>query len=53
MNSNVSFAKTPRVPRPVDDPIYVLWGRNGVEAEIRRASATAEGNGADVQRIST
>jgi AAA+ ATPase superfamily predicted ATPase len=33
------IAKLPRVPRPVEDPIFALWGRGGVEADVRRAGA--------------
>ena len=31
--------KTVRTPRPVDTPIYALWGRAGVAADVRRAGA--------------
>jgi hypothetical protein len=33
------IAKTQRVPRPVDDPMYALWGRNGVGPDVKRAGA--------------
>ena len=31
--------KTVRTPRPVDTPIYALWGRAGVAPDVRRAGA--------------
>ena len=31
--------KTAKVPRAVDEPIYVLWGRAGANEEARRAGA--------------
>lgn len=31
--------KATRVPRPVDEPIYALWGRGGVEPAVERAGA--------------
>lgn len=31
--------KTMRTPRPVDTPIYALWGRAGVAPDVRRAGA--------------
>lgn len=31
------MAKTSRTPRPVDEPIYALWGRAGVDAGVRKA----------------
>lgn len=31
--------KTARTPRPLDMPVYALWGRAGVAADVRRAGA--------------
>lgn len=31
--------KVARVPRPVDTPVYALWGRGGVAPEVRAAGA--------------
>ncbi len=31
--------KTAHVPRPVEEPIYVLWGRGGVDRSVREAGA--------------
>ncbi|MGH2350212.1 MAG: ATP-binding protein, partial [Chloroflexota bacterium] len=31
--------KVTRVPRPVDTPVYALWGRGGVTSEVRQAGA--------------
>ena len=31
--------KVSRVPRPVDTPVYALWGRGGVAPEVRAAGA--------------
>ena len=28
-----------RVPRPVDTPVYALWGRGGVTPEVAQAGA--------------
>lgn len=33
------IGKLARVPRPIDDPIFALWGRGGVEADLRKAGA--------------
>ncbi|GBC86278.1 hypothetical protein HRbin12_00264 [bacterium HR12] len=33
------IAKTVRVPDPIDEPRYVLWGRKGVEDAVRSAGA--------------
>lgn len=33
------MAKTERTPKPVDDPLYILWGRTGIEPAVRRAVA--------------
>lgn len=33
------IGKLARVPRPVDDPIFALWGRGGVEPDLRKAGA--------------
>lgn len=32
-------AKTARVPDPVEEPVYALWGRGGVEPSVRAAGA--------------
>jgi hypothetical protein len=37
--------KVARVPQPTDAPIYALWGRDGVSADVRRAG----GLGFDLQ----
>ncbi|HLG69594.1 MAG TPA: ATP-binding protein [Chloroflexota bacterium] len=29
--------KTVRVPDPVEEPVYALWGRNGVDPQVRQA----------------
>lgn len=34
----VLVAKTKRAPAPADDPLYALWGRSGVEPDVRRGS---------------
>ncbi len=31
--------KTPRTPEPIDAPLYLLWGRAGITADVRRAGA--------------
>jgi hypothetical protein len=31
--------KAPRVPRAVEQPVYALWGRGGVNVEVTRAGA--------------
>ncbi len=31
--------KADRVPRPIGGPLYALWGRGGVDAEVRSAGA--------------
>lgn len=31
--------KVARVPRPADEPLYALWGTNGVSADVRREGA--------------
>lgn len=31
--------KTARVPRPIDEPVYALWSRGGVDEGVRRAGA--------------
>ena len=31
--------KVTRVASPVDEPVYALWGRGGVSAEVRQARA--------------
>jgi len=41
--------KAPRVPQPIDAPIYALWGRGGVTPEVRRAG----GLGFDVEAVLT
>ena len=33
------IGKVSRVPRPVSDPLYVLWGRSGIEPDVRAAGA--------------
>lgn len=33
------MAKTSRVPSPVEDPVFALWGRRGVDPEVRAAGA--------------
>jgi len=35
--------KLTRVPSPVDDPLLALWGRGGVETEVRHAGALGYG----------
>ena len=31
--------KVPRVPQPVDTPLYALWARAGITEDARRAGA--------------
>ena len=33
------MAKASRVPAPVEDPLFALWGRRGVDPDVRRAGA--------------
>jgi len=37
------MAKTGRVPEPVEEPIYALWGRGGVERSVRAVGALGFG----------
>lgn len=37
------MAKASRVPDPVEDPLFALWGRRGVDADVRRAGALGFG----------
>jgi AAA+ ATPase superfamily predicted ATPase len=41
------MAKVTRVPDPIPDPLYALWGRNGVDARARAAGVL----GFDVQDV--
>lgn len=33
------IGKADRVPRPVDDPLFALWGRSGIDVDVEHAGA--------------